>query len=366
MTERDLERVLTQSVQDVHLSDAARRRIRLATKEERPVKMKKFVAIAMAVVLMLSASIAVAEELGLFDFLARMMGQTVLPGANELVQTDVAYGETDAVTYTVKQAVYDGKSVSLMLEVRPKDDNTMLMCSTWSPDEQIGWYELFMEGIDANDERTFVQYAAENGYTRFASASLRIVAGDESQIESWNNNVLTVLYSLNAEGDELVLPFEFRSRTYTYDTTYHMDELQRIPHEITLTACDPLWTVSSTESFDVPNFGIRIDGVTIIGTPLQSYFYIDYTVTSYQQHNSFGWNANLVDMNKEYLPRGVLGTGGTNSKGSTGMGLARWGGQQMTWYDTFGAMEQPPAELMILLRNWDNFDLNEYFPITLK
>ena len=78
------------------------------------------------------------------------------------------------------------------------------------------------------------------------------------------------------------------------------------------------------------------------------------------------WNASLVGMGKEPLPAGVLGTGGTNSKGSTGMGLARWGGQHMTWYDTFGAMEQPPTELMILLRNWDNFDLNEYFPITLK
>ena len=117
MTERDLERVLTQSVQDVHLSDAARRSIRLATKEERPVKMKKFVAIALAVVLMLSASIAVAEELGLFDFLARKIGQTVLPGANELVQSDVAYGETDDVTFTVKQAVYDGKSASLLVEM---------------------------------------------------------------------------------------------------------------------------------------------------------------------------------------------------------------------------------------------------------
>lgn len=358
MTERDLQRVLNESVQDVHLSDAARRNIRLATKEERPVKMKKFVAIALAVVLMLSATVAVAEELGLFDFLARMMGQTVLPGANELVQNNVAYGETDAVTYTVKQAVYDGKSVSLMLEVQPKDDNTMLMCSTWSPDEQIGWYELFMEGVDPNDERTFVQYAAENGYTRFASASLRIVAGDESQIESWNNNVLTVLYSLNAEGDELVLPFEFRSRTYTYDTTYHMDELQRIPDEITLKAADPMWTVSSSESFDAPGFGIRVDGITITGTPVQSYWTLTYTVTDVEIARNLGWNANLVDMNKEYLTRGVLGMGGG--------GLPEKNGQQLTYSGTFGAMEQPPSELMILLRNWDDFDLNEYFPITLK
>ena len=99
MTERDLERVLTQSVQDVHLSDAARRHIRLATKEERPVRSKKFVAIVLAVMLALTASVGIAEELGLFDFLSRMMGQTVLPGASELVKTDVAFGETDDVMW---------------------------------------------------------------------------------------------------------------------------------------------------------------------------------------------------------------------------------------------------------------------------
>ena len=360
MTERDLQRVLNESVQDVHLSDAARRRIRQATreKEERPVKMKRFVAIALAMVLALSATAVIAEELGMFDFLARMMGQTVLPGANELVRNNVAYGETEHVTYAIKQAVYDGKAVALMLEVRTKDNNTMLMSSTWSPDEQVGWYQYFMEGIDPNDERTFVQFAADNGYTRFASASLRINAGDESQIESWSNNVLTVLYSFSAEGDELVLPFEFRSRAYTYDTTYHMDELQRIPHEITLKACAPLWTVSNNESFDAPGFGIRVDGVTITGTPVQSYWTVHYTITDVETARNTPWNANIVDMEKQYIDGGVLGMGGS--------AMPEYNGQQLTYTGAINAMEQPPTELMILLRNWDNFDLNEYYPITLR
>ncbi|MBE5810663.1 MAG: DUF4179 domain-containing protein [Clostridiales bacterium] len=358
MTERDLERVLHESVQDVHLSDAARRRIRLATKEERPVRMKKFVAIVLAVVLMLTTTAAVAAELGLFDFLQKTMGQSVLPGANELVQTNVAYGETDDVTFTVKQAVYDGKSVSLLVEMRAKDEETMLMGSIWSPDEQIGWYESFMEGVEANDERTFVQYSAENGYTRFASASVRINAGDESQIEHWNNNVLTVLYSFSAEGDELALPFEFRSRTYTYDTTYHMDELQRISDEITLTACEPLWTVSSKQSFDAPGFGIRVDGVTITGTPVQSYWTISYTVTDVETARNTPWNANIVDMEKKYIDGGALGMGGS--------AMPEYNGQQLTYTGAINAMEQPPTELMILLRNWDDHSLNNYFPVTLK
>ncbi len=74
MTERDLQRVLNESVQGVHLSDAARRSIRQATKEERAVKMKKYMAIALALVLALSATAAVAAELGLFDYLTQKNG----------------------------------------------------------------------------------------------------------------------------------------------------------------------------------------------------------------------------------------------------------------------------------------------------
>ncbi len=356
MTERDLERVLTQSVQDMHLSDAARRHIRQATreKEANPVKMKKFVAIALAMVLALSATVAVATELGMFDFLARMMGQEVLPEAHELLKSDVAYGETEHVTYTVKQAVYDGKSVSMLVEMQAKDEETFLLGRNWHPDAPIS---QFIDGLD-NDPRTVAQYAADNGYTRLVEAT--VDNGDTyHSIEEWNNNVLTLLCTYNIEAEEVTLNLAYSEDDYGTN-------MQRIPFEITLKACEPLWTVKSEQSFDVPNFGIRIDGVTVIGTPLQSYFYIDYTVTSYQQHNSFGWNADLVGMDKEYLPRGVLGTGGTNHEGGTGMGQARWGGQHMTWYDSFGAMETPPTELMILLRNWENFDLNEYYPITLK
>lgn len=355
MTERDLQRVLNESVQDVHLSDAARRNIRLATKEERPVKMKKFVAIALAVVLMLSVSVGIAEGLGLFDFLAQKMGQTVLPGANELVKTDVAYGETDDVTFTIKQAVYDGKAVALLVEMRAKDDKTFLMGQAWMPDEPIRDYQYFTVGIDPDDERTIAQYAADHGYTRFANTSIEINSGDYSGHDEWNNNVLTVLYSFSAEGNELNLPIEYYSRTYTLDST---DAPQRVQDTITLKATAPLWTVSSDETFDAPGFGIRVDGITITGTPVQSYWTIDYTVTDAETARNLGWNANVVDMNKEYLTRGVLGMGGS--------AMPEYNGQQLTFTGAFAAMETPPEQLMILLRNWDNFDLNNYFPVTLK
>ena len=355
MTEHDLERVLHHGVQDVHLSDEARRRIRLSAKGERAVKMKKFVVIVLAMLLALTASVGIAEGLGLFDFLQKTMGQPFLPGANELVQNDVAYGETDAVIYTIRQAMYDGKAVALLVEMRAKDDKTFLMGQAWSPDEPIRNYQYFTVGIDPNDERTIAQCAADHGYTRFANASVEVNMGDCSGLDEWNNNVLTVLYSFNAEGDELVLPLEYYARTYTLDST---DAPQRVPDTITLKAAAPLWQVSSDESFDAPGFGVRVDGITITGTAVQSYFTIRYTITDLEKADGFGWNFSLVDMDKEYLPRGVLGMGGS--------ARPEYNGQQLTHTDSFAAMDTPPTQLMILLCNWDDFSLNNYFPVTLR
>ena len=209
MTERDLQRVLSNSVQDVHLSDAARRRIRQETKEERPVTSKKFVAIVLAAMLMLSATVAVAAELGMFDFLARKMGQTVLPGANDLVHNDIAHGETDHVTYAIKQAVYDGKSVSLLVEMRAKDEETMLIGPAWMMEDRIGWYIYNTEAEALADSRTITDYAAEKGYTRFVEPSLSFIGYGWSSVDEWVDNTLTVLYSFPAEGDTIKIPFEY-------------------------------------------------------------------------------------------------------------------------------------------------------------
>ena len=357
MTERDLERVLNQSVQDVHLSDAARRRIRRATKEERPVTSKKFVAIVLAVMLTLTASVGIAEELGLFDFLARKMGQTVLPGANELVKNDVAYGETDHVTYTIKQALYDGQSASLLVEMKAKDEETFLLPDGWILEDGYGALTYSTEAEALADPRTIAEYAKENGYTRMVNPSVELsINSTSSGVDEWVDNTLTVLYSFSAEGDILTLPIEYFSCECS---ATERSNFQRVPDTITLKAnTKPLWTVSSSESFDAPGFGVHVDGVTITGTPVQSYWTINYTVTDVETAYNLGWNFNLLDMDKEYLPRGVLGSGGSD--------LPTQNGQQLTYTGTFAAMEQPPEQLMILLRNWDNFDLNEYFPITLK
>lgn len=300
-------------------------------------RMKKFVAIAMVAVLMLTASVGIAAELGMFDFLARKMGQEVLPEATNLVQSNVAYGETDHVTYNVKQAVYDGKSVSLMVEMRAKDEGTFLLGDGWMLDDPYGAIAYTTEREMLSDSRTIGEYAKENGYTRFLNVSVELgIRSDVAGVEEWQNNVLTVVYSLNAEGDVLNLPIEY----FSFDM--ETGDTQRKADEIILTAASPLWQVSSNQTFVLPDYGIRIDGMSVTGTVLQSYWEVHYTITDAEKASGFYW-FDLYTAQGETLPRGILGVGGSKILSDID--------EQRAWHGGFGAMTAAPTQLMLQVRD---------------
>ena len=336
MTERDLERVLTQSVQDVHLSDAARRRIRQATKEERPVTSKKFVAIVLAVVLALTASVGIAAELGMFDFLARKMGQTVLPGANDMIKKDIALAETEHATYHVSQAAYDGKSAAIMVDITPKREDILLLDETWSPEEDLmAWLKPEMEG----SKQTIAEYAAENGMT-IVYATVRQEPMDEcAVIDDWNNGTLSLLRSFNAEEDTLPLTFTFTTFPYMPDGTY-LPSTTTV--QFTLNASAPLWQVSRALDIPLSECGLYIDSITVTGTALQSYYELHYTITDVEKANQF-YTFNILNPSGELLPPGVLGMGGHPHAKAIGDQLVANGG--------FGALNEPPAQLMLRIRN---------------
>lgn len=345
MTERDLGRILHESVQDVHLSDEARRAIRLAAKEEQPVKMKKFVAIVLAVMLALSTTAAVAAELGMFDFLSRKMGQTVLPGANELVKMDVAYGETEYAAYHVSQAVYDGKSAAIMFDIKPKSENIMLLDETWSAEEDL---MVWLKPELGDSTQTIAEYAAENKLSIVYATVRQEPMNECSVIDEWNDGTLSLLRSFNAEGDMLPLTFTFTTFPYMPDGTY-LPSTTSV--QFTLKASAPLWQVSRDLGLDLPERGLCIDSITVTGTAVQSYYELHYTVTDVEKASQF-YSFDLLSPTGEWLPRGVLGMSGHQNAKENGEVLIANGG--------FGATDEPPAQVMLLIRDrFENINLFE-------
>lgn len=334
MTERDLTRVLTQSVQDVHLSDAARRSIRLATKEERTVKMKRFAAILLVTVLALSTTAGVAAGLGMFDLLAQKMGQEVLPQATEIVQNNMAIAENEYATYHVRQAAYDGQCAVIMVDVKPKRNDILLVDETCVPEEDlIAWYIPELQG----STQTILEYAVEHEQTVVYATMRNSFNGECMVIDSWDNGTLTLMMSFNATDDILPLTFDFTALPCHANGIW-TGERASASAEIELTAAAPLWQISSEQTFDLPEYGVRIEGMTVIGTVLQSYYEMKYTITDIEKTDQ-PHRIELLDAQGNPLPRGVLGVGGSD--------LLKENGQLVTWHGGFGPTAEAPAQLML-------------------
>lgn len=352
MNERDLTRVLTEHVADVRLPDEAVRHIRMAAKEEKPVKKKMTLAIALVTVMMLLASVAVAAGTGMFDMLSLTIGHTVLPGAEEIVQSGLAVAETEYATIHVRQAAYDGQSALIMAEAVPTGDSYLLLEETVCPEEDR--IALLMPDAE-NAEQTIAEYAAENGLTMIIVTMRQSYPVDSMEITDWNGGKLTLVKSFNASED--VIPMTLTFSAFPYEQAANYDEVVSAAQvEISLTASMPLWQVSSEETFDLPDYGVRIDGMRITGTVLQSYWEVRYTVTDIDKVRNGGLRMDILAADGSQPPRGVLGVGGC--------GLAQHEGDELIWHGGFGASAEAPVQLTIRVRN-DAGDAAE-IPVTVK
>ncbi len=306
MTERDLTRILTDSVQDVHLSDDARRRIRLAAKEGPQVKKKMNAALALVLGLMMLTTAGLAANLGMFDFLTERMGAQALPGATSV--TDLALAETDVAAFYVTEAAFDGRGASVMVKVVPKDEKTFLIGE--------GGYMLedpaiCITGDAAHENMTIAEYVKSQGYEQLyeVSGTFLNADGSISVVDQRDGSGLTLVYGFAVSGEKASLSFE--GMTCPYDSEGNLDPAQgqrTEPASFTLKAEAPLWTAQVTEPADVPEAGIRIDRVTLTGTKLGTYAEIAVTIMDTETCQPV--SLRLVDADGQGLRPGMTFLGG--------------------------------------------------------
>ena len=333
MTERDLRQALEGSVETMRLSGDAKASILESIKEERPVKKKLSTGLVLAMVLALLATAALAASWGILDRIGRSAGwSSYLPSAQEIIQRPLAEVENDYVTYAVREAIYDGRAAYIMVEVTPKDKTAFLLSeSTW-PEDPVGYFIVGETGA----EKTCAEYAVAHGYTSFLTVG--VDPGEECAVSSsWEEGVLTLLVEYEAQGD--ALPVELSLWAWADAIETQKDHLV-----FTLTASDPLWERTAEAGIDLPDYGVRIDALTLTGTALSTYFQVDYTVTDIDAHpGALGFH--LMDAQGQYFPRGAISVGGSK-------GLAQASGEKMTWRGGAVAMETAPRSVMLEMSPW--------------
>jgi hypothetical protein len=105
---------------------------------------------------------AAATRWGVFSFLEYGYDKQMPPEAKDALQTNVPQtggGEAD-VAFKIREALYDGNQLHIIIEARPKDAGKFfLMGFDQMPDDLVSNAGPLYEG----DERTFKQAAAEDG-----------------------------------------------------------------------------------------------------------------------------------------------------------------------------------------------------------
>jgi uncharacterized protein (DUF58 family) len=85
-----------------------------------------FVTVIAAVLLIAVIAAAVGNRLGVFAFMERMPGHnTVLEGADELVQTELGHLDMSNTVLTAEEAVYDGGCLRVVYSVQAKNLSVM-------------------------------------------------------------------------------------------------------------------------------------------------------------------------------------------------------------------------------------------------
>lgn len=134
MNRRDFQRAFGDAPEDFRL----RLRQTLDGLEEKEMKKRyKFSTVLVAAVLMVAvltgAGIA-AGQLGIFDFLKNADPIVPLPGAEELVATNLGTVENDLAVLTVEEAVFDGQGVLVKCRMTPKDTETYALFDAFMQD----------------------------------------------------------------------------------------------------------------------------------------------------------------------------------------------------------------------------------------
>ena len=265
-----------------------------AQKERLPMKRAKLrvgALVAAAVLLLSTVGVAAASlRYGVFDFLRQADGSpAVLPEATALVQTEVPQTEVPQTAgaaktaFSLREAVYDGGAVHMVIEARPADDHVLLIgpdCLLTEPASTLG----------VSDEGTIAEYAAANGKTEIRSVSLVDTAastGGEGVVQSLEyrlegDGTLVFIASGSIADGAATLPVDLVCITYPVlpDGNYDVENGTQTDLTFSLQRTD---AGQDSHTFSTPavfsGCGVTVERATLTASPMGIYYTLECAVT---------------------------------------------------------------------------------------
>ncbi|HHV71443.1 MAG TPA: hypothetical protein GXX38_02380 [Clostridia bacterium] len=281
----------------------------------KPVKKIGFRLVAAIVIgCMLSAGtvLAFTNSWGILDFLrGRWENVKVLPEAADLVQKGVVQegGQTEFGNFVVREAVFDGKSLYIVMDVKPSSSGYLLLGPDAFPSDPISNMGPFFSGKLG----TIADYARE-GNKEMISTSVGIDGAISCSIDYILEEGGTLVYMLNGNISSssaqeeikincVAVPFISREGKMVIDDS----NKQKTTISITLKNSGTKESVTSIMPVIYSDFGIRVDKVILTASAMDIYADIEYTVIDREKfaQNEDGLLFEFLDNTGNPIPGGV-------------------------------------------------------------
>ena len=343
MKREELSHALHRQMEGVQVSPQLRRQTLAAArgKEEKPIMKRKLSAalVAALIIAALSAvALAAAGHAGILDFLSRYQGAYIPDNAGDFIESDVATLEEGALTVTVRELYYDGRTARMTVDVTPKDAETLLLGTDCSMLDS--WQNLAQPmnaAWDDADTRTVLDVYRAGGYTSAYRISLwtsEAAAGSADGAMDYTlgeDGTLTVYLEQSYDSDlperEIALVVDTIPFADPEGDMLDFDARQTISQQLTMTAARAEPTAQaqaevyvSAEPIVYESIGVRVDSVRIEVKPLELYATIEYTVIDralYAQTDDGLWFEFIDPDSTAEAPYDQRLTGGLSTSGSS-------------------------------------------------
>lgn len=172
---------MREAMHSVHVSPRLRARTLYAMrgKQERSYQMKRKISVVMACaligVMLVTVALAVANHTGVLDFIKRY-DVTLPENVTDYVQTDVASAESDGLHAAVREAIYDGRRLRMVVDLSMDGEKPLLTAMDCSLNDPFAW--LRRDGSE-DGSRTVLDAYRSDGYTDLYYLATSISDGAE-------------------------------------------------------------------------------------------------------------------------------------------------------------------------------------------
>lgn len=336
--------------------------------EEKP--MKKISTSFILVMVLLSIAtmaFAAASQWGIFEFIQdRGNENAILPEASELIQYDSSQqvGQTDSASFSLREAIFDGQQLYMVIAVKPTDPNTLLLGCDNLPSDGVS-----NMGPDYKDlPMAIMDYAYKNNkttllHTNVYDAAIRVgEAGFFESAQSILEEDGTLVYMLQGPytSEQKTLEVNLLCQVIPYVDITENDVLDTDKTQVTelsfvLETAEVRNVVVSEEATIFEDCGVRIDQITLTGTAMSTHIEVEFTVVdeaAYALTDDGLW-FEFLDEKGEPISPGFGGNGSISEVEGTEANERKFSQK-----GTFVAMEKLPDTLTV--RGFNCWEKNRY------